>query len=64
MHVIWHDYPSAEFVEPSFPFASNDGLHDQAGDPWIFQPRRSGAVAIQGAIRGDEGMAGRGISAE
>ena len=35
MHVIGHDYPGLEFIEQSFLFASQDGLHDQSGDTRI-----------------------------
>ena len=61
MHVIGHHHPSAEFIELSLLFASHDGLNNQAGDPWILQPYRTGAIAIQGAIRGDEGMSWRRV---
>ena len=46
MHVIGHDYPGLEFIEQSFLFASQDGLHDQSGDPRILQPHGTGAITF------------------
>jgi hypothetical protein len=61
MHVMGHRHPSAEFIELSFLFASHDGFHNPAGDPWILPPHRTGAIATQGAIRGPAGMSWRGV---
>jgi hypothetical protein len=46
MHVIGHDYLGLEFIEQSFLFASQDGLHDQSGDPRILQPHGTGAITF------------------
>src|ERR1035438_7225099 len=61
MHVIGHDYPSAQFIKSSLPLASLDRIHRQAGDPWILEPHWTGGIAIHGAIGGYEGMSWRRV---
>ena len=61
VYMIRHRNPGAEFVEALIAFSDLDRLRDEIRYAAVFEPQRSGALAIQDSISGSEGVSRAGV---
>ena len=61
MHVIWHHYPGAEFVEVPLDIPDHDGAGYNICDSRVLEPLWPWTVAIQSTVSNYERVASTGV---